>query len=216
VSQFFVYSKIWRGCTGRFIHENHEAIVALFTVILGVATWMLWRATRDLITGSEKISANQLRAYVYFQGFVSGANPDPADTNKIKEYVFVARIENVGLTPATAVRAWIDVQCFPMNEDRQPDEKKEMAGPATILGPGSTGLSSYRTVPIKTMEEKWRDETEIFIISRVEYRDTFNPEIIHHHQQCAMVDLLHEPNGIPPKGFMSYVSFRTYGPNSSG
>ena len=37
------------------------AIIALFTVILGVATWALWRATRDLVEGAEETSEKQLK-----------------------------------------------------------------------------------------------------------------------------------------------------------
>jgi len=37
-------SKVGSGCFGEFVHKNAEAIIALFTIILGIATWLLWRA----------------------------------------------------------------------------------------------------------------------------------------------------------------------------
>ena len=43
-AQLLVMSKVGSGCFGEFVHKNAEAIIALFTIILGIATWLLWRA----------------------------------------------------------------------------------------------------------------------------------------------------------------------------
>lgn len=61
-----LYSSLvgFRFCIGEFIHQNGEGIIAIFTVILGVATWLLWGATRDLVAGAEKAIAIVERPYV--------------------------------------------------------------------------------------------------------------------------------------------------------
>jgi hypothetical protein len=41
-----------------------ERVIAIFTVILGVATWALFVATRNLVRGAEQTAERQLRAYV--------------------------------------------------------------------------------------------------------------------------------------------------------
>jgi hypothetical protein len=41
-----------------------EKIIAIFTVILGMATGFLWLATKNLVIGAEDTAERQLRAYV--------------------------------------------------------------------------------------------------------------------------------------------------------
>jgi hypothetical protein len=57
---------IYRDCTGEFLHENGEAVTALFTIILAVSTIGLWAATNRLYKAgeeqrrsSERIAAEQ-------------------------------------------------------------------------------------------------------------------------------------------------------------
>jgi len=64
VAQFLIAVKAGSACTGEFVHKNAESIIALFTVILGIATWFLWRATKRLVEGAEDTAQRQLRAYV--------------------------------------------------------------------------------------------------------------------------------------------------------
>lgn len=53
------------------LYRAYEDPVALFTLVLTVATvglfaatYFLWRATRDLVVGADQTSERQLRAYV--------------------------------------------------------------------------------------------------------------------------------------------------------
>ena len=50
----------WRLCLGEFVHSMRDGIIAIFTVILGIATWFLWRATRNLVENARVAAANQL------------------------------------------------------------------------------------------------------------------------------------------------------------
>ena len=49
-----------RLCLGEFVHSTGDGIIAIFTVILGIATWFLWRATRNLVEDARIASTNQL------------------------------------------------------------------------------------------------------------------------------------------------------------
>jgi hypothetical protein len=86
---------VYRDCLGDFTHDNAEAIIAAFTIILAFSTIFLWVATRDLVSGSESTARRQLRAYV----FVSGAAvTNIAEGDGIPEAQVV--IKNFGQTPA--------------------------------------------------------------------------------------------------------------------
>src|SRR4051812_25638922 len=42
------------GCTGPFIHENSEAIIAVFTIVLAFSTIALWDETKRLRLGADQ------------------------------------------------------------------------------------------------------------------------------------------------------------------
>jgi hypothetical protein len=71
------------------------------------------------------------------------------------------------------------------------------------------------TIPIDDLIGKWNWETEIFVWSRIEYTDIFDPGLIHYHEQCARVDVIHDPSEVPPQGHPSYLNFLVYGPQNS-
>jgi hypothetical protein len=191
-----------------------ERVIAAFTVILGIATGFLSWATRSLVRSAEKTAASQLRAYVFFKGFKSGPNIDPV-SGRITEYLFFAPLENAGLTPATDARVWFELQIYPFNEDREPVQK-EVGGAAVIMGPHSTGQqTTFWSIPIDVMSQCFSLDVGIFAIARVEFKDTFDPTIVHHHQQCAIIEINRDPRIIPARDEVSYVTFRLYGPNSS-
>jgi hypothetical protein len=51
--------------------------------------------------------------------------------------------------------------------------------------------------------------------TRVEYRDIFRPEILHWHEQCAMVMLIRDPKTLVRRGEPSSLVFRSYGPQNT-
>jgi hypothetical protein len=53
-----------RACIGGFIHNRHNELLAIFTIILAVATIFLGSATRDLVRGADATAERQLRAYI--------------------------------------------------------------------------------------------------------------------------------------------------------
>jgi hypothetical protein len=191
---------------------DYTLAVAWLTGVLAISTVGLWVVTVFAFRHSRKTAERQLRAFVFGKGFDRGLN---LTDGKIEQYLFFVTFENVGLTPATDVRSKLTVQNFPMSEDKEPIFDSTITGPATVVGPRGTSQSTFVGVSIQTMMENWRHETEIFVWSRIEYRDIFQPEILHHHEQCARVELIHEPDAIPPEGHPSYVLLTVYGPQNS-
>jgi hypothetical protein len=107
-------SKVVSGCFGEFVHKNAESIIALFTVILGIATWLLWKATQKLVVGADLNAERQLRAYISFTPqSLSNAFP-----NFLPEASFI--ITNTGQTPAYNIRysAILEVLPYPLARDQ--------------------------------------------------------------------------------------------------
>ena len=209
-------------------HERHEKSknegrltwatiwLAIVTTVLAIFTGYLWSATRKMIRSTEETAKQQLRAFIFGKGFNQGPN---IWNGTIREYVFWVTWENVGLTPGIDACNWIDVKTFPPNEELQfiftpPREGKPTS---TVMGPRTLSKTASIIIPLETMMQKWRNETKILIWSRVEYRDIFDSEIIHHHEQCASIELIHDPSTIPPPGHPPYATFIVCGnQNSTG
>ena len=207
-------SDLWIGM-GAFININRDDItaastftIAIFTLTLSWSTRRLWQATKAISQHAERALISTERAFVFGKGFQAIIS---IWDGAIREYCVFVTWENVGKTPALDVRTWIDKYTFPMNEDREPHFSNRFIVGAVVLGPSAISQSAYTLIPLETMIQKWRGETEIYVWSRIEYRDIFNPQVLHHHEQCACVELIHEPSSVPPHGHPPYVRFPAYG-----
>ena len=87
-----------RICVGTFLHDSGEGIIAIFTVILGIATWALWRATRDLVAEAKTTGAAQ----------VCAAQQSAAAT-QIAATAASASLELAGETAKRQLRAYVAV-----------------------------------------------------------------------------------------------------------
>jgi hypothetical protein len=56
-------TEFWPSILG-FRLKITDTLVALFTAALSIATFFLWRATRNLVKGADDTAQRQLRAYV--------------------------------------------------------------------------------------------------------------------------------------------------------
>jgi hypothetical protein len=186
--------------------------LAIVTTFLAVFTAYLWDATRKLVRSAEETAKRQLRAFIFGKGF----NYAPHIRDKtIREYVFWVTWENVGLTPGLEVCNWIEVKTLPANEEQQIVFAPSNERMPTVMGPRATVQTGFITVPLKTMMQRWSGEINIFVWSRVEYRDIFDANTIHHHEQCASVELIHDPSDVPPEGHPPYVTFVIRGAQNS-
>ena len=154
--RWLTYSTIW---------------LAVVTTFLALFTAYLWDATRKLVRSAEETAKRQLRAFIFGKGFNHG--PHLWD-GAIREYVFWVTWENVGLTPGIDVCNWIEVKTVPANEEQQIVFAPSNERRPTVMGPRATAQTGFITVPLETMMQRWRNETKIFVWSRVEYRDIFD------------------------------------------
>lgn len=145
-----------------------ERVIALFTVILGLATWLLWRATDKLVKGADRTAERQLRAYVHLvqaevQNFGVG-------TVRIRTVV-----KNYGQTPAYKFTLWIGA-----GADDLPNKTPFILPPrpdshATILAPGafSTSFNEYGPLTEKHVEQIKAGEAAIWNWGKITYDDAF-------------------------------------------
>lgn len=220
-------------------------ILCLFTLGLMVYTAKLWHATvklsRDAEKNSEeqrahlissldateraasaaersaKISGQSLstaqRAFVFLKGFDSIPN---IFENVLKEYVIFAYAENAGVTPAQDVRFASSIQMQRGSAPQVPFFKTDFTGSSTsVMGPRSQVRSGYLPVSAGDLYDCWLGKTKIFIWMRLEYRDIFSQELLHHHEQCAEISLIHDPRSAPPMGHPPYLQFRVTGNQNS-
>ena len=107
--------------TSIIAHTYTEDIIATFTAILGIATWFLWWSTRALAKSADATSYAQLRAYVFNKLWIKpNIVKDSIGRDTVLEYIFYADINNIGLTPALSVQTWLEIQIFPIMENREP------------------------------------------------------------------------------------------------
>lgn len=119
VSSFSAAFSIYRDCLGDFTHDNAEAIIAAFTIILALSTIFLWVATRDLVSGAAKTARQQLRAYIAVE---AGLRDGPHTMTPR----FKLSFKNCGQTPAYNGEGWAEVQVHesPLVSDLIPPENK--------------------------------------------------------------------------------------------
>lgn len=219
-------------------------VLAVSTVGLWAATVFLYRAgerqfrhirrsaliqSRDMqdsiavakrsAEASERTSRNQLRAFVFSKAIQQAANhfTNADGALYVKEWVFWAEIENVGATPATDVRVWAQYQVLSTDRDLQPYFVWRAAGPAMVMGPHMGGRSGYVPIPIDQMTASWLHEIEIYLGFRIEYRDILDPSILHHHEQCMLIELVRPPADVedPNSKNAPRVNCRPYGTQNS-
>jgi hypothetical protein len=160
----------------QFVERYEKAIVAistifiaLFTVVLAIATYFLWHATRDLVQGAALTSERQLRAYV------SVTNAAVINFGKPESLQADILYKNTGQTPAYKLTVWatIAVAKYPLGEFPAP----AMTLGITSLGPSAEYHVRPRTKRALTPEEQSAvvDGTKaIYIYGEIGYLDAFD------------------------------------------
>ncbi|MDO8354058.1 MAG: hypothetical protein Q7T14_11400 [Aestuariivirga sp.] len=73
----------YRLCVGDLVHASGNGIIAIFTVVLGIATWFLWRADRDLVHEVKTTGSNQ---FTMAQTAIEAA----IESNRLSRELFVS------------------------------------------------------------------------------------------------------------------------------
>jgi hypothetical protein len=184
-AQFLIMFKVSLGCSGEFVHKNAESIIALFTVILGIATWLLWRATKRLVEGAEDTAKRQLRAYV--SGDPSGV--DNWGPNIPFEISYI--LKNTGQTFASNVRhfTWGGIHPWPLPVgEKFPTGGEATDGARTVIFPNQTltghaffkdGLTAKDIADLEVGHER------LYLFCRIQYDDIFGAP--HNTKFCAAI-----------------------------
>ena len=186
-------------------------VIAAFTIALAISTKRLWKeairsgiiaekaanaAERSAVVADKSLSTAQ-RAFVFCIEFDQRIN---VINGSIKEYWIWMNLENVGFTPATHVQTWCTWKQTDFSETIIPTFTISPTIEFAAMGPKGKGQTSNCIIPIETLIKIWKSEIKVFIWARVEYRDIFNPSVLHHHEICVQIALIHEPSTPPPEG----------------
>jgi hypothetical protein len=160
-------------CFGSFIASHDANISADFTIILGLATLLLWGATRDLVDGAEITAERQLRAYIFVGEMeVTGAGTPKAQV--------VIKITNTGQTPGYDVTVSTASCTF--------DVPGEITFDPTAVGPDSSRFvlgpraGGQRNIPLGThcvthpehIAAMKAGKGVLYVWGEILYRDAFN------------------------------------------
>lgn len=110
-------------------------------VLLVLATFALYWATRNLVLGAEKTAERQLRAYVFMEG--SSTKLVQINVNGVLQ-TFIegfVTLKNFGLSPASNYRNWIMIDVLPATTT--PFDRT-----STGLGRGIIGPSGGMNIPV--------------------------------------------------------------------
>ena len=165
-------------CTS--IRDFREEIVAVgtlfiaaFTIILGISTVFLYRATSDLVTDSKKSSQIQLRAYIV-------VHPKTFGVEENGRPIIQITVTNFGRTPALKVQSFARLDIFPypptVGNPPNPNEaiqepisiqpKDTLDFPARLLKDRVFGLDEINKVSDGSV-------ARLYAFGRIEYFDIF-------------------------------------------
>jgi hypothetical protein len=195
VSSVKIFFEVYRSCLGEFTHDNAEAIIAAFTIMLALSTIFLWVATRDLVEGADKTAERQLRAYLLIDTakFARPENENGDNQHWAIHLVF----KNFGRTPAyaTVVTATRRMEPRPLGNDvllEIPDDAE--VAPETIVGPGH-----IHTMTLGGLQNGARDFIEAgrsgqacYAWGRAEYIDAFGQPHFTTFQMICLFGQVHQ------------------------
>ena len=174
---FSIAFDAYRICLGRFTHDNAEAIIAAFTIILALSTIFLWVATRDLVTGAEKTAERQLRAYV------SVAPVRITNINPGRVITVIYNFTNHGLTPAHKVvqASVIRLEHHPLPRNFRFPDLAGIERPSRIVLPPSSPIPGQALAErrftqnemIEILQAPRQGGRRLYIFGQVDYIDAF-------------------------------------------
>lgn len=157
---------------GHVLEGYGEAVIAVFTIVLAFATGLLWKATRDLVRGSEKTAERQLRAYV----IIGESDIRLVEKHTLQTFI---HLHNFGQTPAYDVQNWVDMRIG--KPDSPPFAQRLPFQQSTLIGPGGDYIIAPDRISISLeVPDQIRTGTKvIFIWGEVLYRDAFGKRWIY-------------------------------------
>lgn len=158
-----------------FLGFGAEDWIALFTVVLAIATILLaiftgklWSATKKLVQGAEETACRQLRAYIC----ISGANILATKTPDV--FYIRIQIKNVGMTPAYKFVGHMnaEVSDFPgspsLNLPIPPLESQSTVGADQTMD-----INLYYRISLSDWQAIQARTKAVYVYGRLEYEDIF-------------------------------------------
>lgn len=172
------FHQYWTAAV-QFAGDHDKAIVAfgtgvlaLFTVILAVATVFLWRATRDLVVDARDKGERQLRAYV---ALVGGVVVHATGDNQ-PGYLVQIELKNSGTTPGYDFTTWImppEVQDFSALPFGAPRPESERTGKSIISPNTSAWINAFYVWKSDELAAVRSRKKGLFVWGGADYRDAF-------------------------------------------
>jgi hypothetical protein len=139
--------------------------VALFTFVLAVATFLLWRSTKALADEAHDTARRQLRAYVFPVQFAKPPGMSTAVT---------VAVRNFGSTPAYGLAAAARAELTVSEDYLTPVADAGL--PLGILAPGSDTVVKCQeqiAIPNAPLADIDTAKTELYVHGLITYSDTF-------------------------------------------
>lgn len=149
---------------------DSDRTIALFTVFLFFATYLLWRATRDLVRGAEKTAERQLRAYVLVEKVTI------IDFAKNKQPRIHAVMRNTGQTPAFKLHFAANATLLPYPATSPFVFNWPSKRIYSVIGPGAATTITIAPRLVLTEQDiadVLEKRTAIYVYGRIEYEDAF-------------------------------------------
>ena len=200
------------------VHDEHDTVTAIFTVVLALSTLFLWDATRRLwISGETQIketrkavaasersavaaqdalelarsnSERQLRAYVHIGKVVF----DPCEIAPDKGLKFVVHLRNGGRTPAYFVS--MECDCRISDGKDHPDWAADPQLGRITISPRGRAKPTVE-FPAFEAEDCARfnsGKSSLFLSGRIAYRDSFEKQRITKFRYVSVPNMKDETN----------------------
>jgi hypothetical protein len=158
-----------------------ERVIAIFTVILGFATWALWRSTDKLVTGAEDTAKRQLRAYVFPSdcSLLEGSLLTPPQPHRANEPAIAMAFRNSGNTPAKNAISWAAMAVIDINNEHSLIVPKLEVQFSITLAPNGIFTKTLwfgRALTSSEIEDVQAGIKGIYLYGRVEYLDCFGEQ----------------------------------------
>ncbi len=172
-----------------FFVELGTIVIAAFTIVLGVATFLLWRATSDLVKGADANAERQLRAYVVIDVCQAVAATSEGDIGEEKKRlqagshaIAIVSYKNTGQTPAYDVRidGEAELRPWPLTE-RDLTSRPTNPSSQAVLGRDGIFEVNVRELgwgPLVTarIEDLQKGRYAFVVWGRITYRDIFGKQ----------------------------------------
>jgi hypothetical protein len=148
-----------------------EFLIAIFTGILAIATWLLWRATTALVRGAADTASRQLRAYIAVEP--RGVNPfRSCNSSAATESIARAVIRNVGQVPARDVAWFVDAEVSD-DADRQQFPTGNLVGGCVVQPRTEMMLLRHIKLSTDDITNVRTNDWYVYVWGKVTYIDGF-------------------------------------------